>query len=208
MLVLKKHFIVFGSRHNDMNEKKDRFDDLAELRTGSRNVYDGVLLHVFRDTVTLPNGAPAVRELIRHQGAVAVVPIMDDGRVIVERQFRYPLNEVITEIPAGKLDSISEDRLEAAKRELREETGYTAEEWISLGDYHPTVAYSDERITMFLARGLKKGERDLDEDEFLNVELKPLDELVIDVLEGRITDGKTQTALLKAWLYQKNNNTD
>ena len=191
-----------------MNEKKDRFDDLAELRTGSRNVYDGVLLHVFRDTVTLPNGAPAVRELIRHQGAVAVVPIMDDGRVIVERQFRYPLNEVITEIPAGKLDSISEDRLEAAKRELREETGYTAEEWISLGDYHPTVAYSDERITMFLARGLKKGERDLDEDEFLNVELKPLDELVIDVLEGRITDGKTQTALLKAWLYQKNNNTD
>ena len=191
-----------------MNEKKDRFDDLAELRTGSRNVYDGVLLHVFRDTVTLPNGAPAVRELIRHQGAVAVVPITDDGRVIVERQFRYPLNEVITEIPAGKLDSISEDRLEAAKRELREETGYTAEEWISLGDYHPTVAYSDERITMFLARGLKKGERDLDEDEFLNVELKPLDELVIDVLEGRITDGKTQTAVLKAWLYQKNNNTN
>lgn len=187
-----------------MSDSKESFANLAEIKTGSEKVFEGKLLHVYRDTVMLPNGSPATREFIRHQGAVAVVPLTADGRVIIERQFRYPLNEVITEIPAGKLDSYSEDRLEAAKRELREETGYTAEEWISLGDYHPTVAYSDERITLFLAKRLKKGARELDDDEFLNVDSAPLEELVRDVMEGRITDGKTQTAILKTWLYLKN----
>ena len=174
------------------------FKNLAEVQTGSEEIFDGVILHVFKDTVQLPNGNPATRELLRHVGAVGVIPVTEDGKVIVERQFRYPLGRVITEIPAGKLDSFSEDRLSAAKRELEEETGYTADEWIDMGDYYPTPAYCDERITLYLARGLHQGQRHLDEDEFLNFEAVPLSQLVEDVMEGRITDGKTQVAVLKA----------
>ena len=146
----------------------------------------------------LPNGKPATREVIRHVGAVGVIPITDDGKVIIEKQFRYPLNRVVTEIPAGKLDSFTEDRLSAAKRELEEETGYTATEWTLLGDYIPTCAYCDERITLYLARGLSLGQRHLDEDEFLNFEAVPLETLVEQVMDGTITDGKTQVAVLKA----------
>ena len=174
------------------------FKNLTEVQTGSQEIFDGVILHVFKDTVQLPNGHSATREVIRHVGAVGVIPITEDGKAIIERQFRYPLNRVITEIPAGKLDSLSEDRLSAAKRELEEETGYTAEEWICLGDYYPAAAYCDERITLYLARGLTLGQRHLDEDEFLNFEAVPLTTLVEDVMEGRITDGKTQVAVLKA----------
>ena len=173
------------------------FENLTEVQTGSEEIFDGVILHVLKDTVELPNGHSATREVIRHVGAVGVVPLTDDGKVIVERQFRYPLNRVITEIPAGKLDSFTEDRLSAAKRELEEETGYTAREWISMGDYYPTPAYCDERITLYLARGLELGTRHLDEDEFLNFEAVPLTDLVEDVMAGRITDGKTQVAILK-----------
>ena len=173
------------------------FQNLTEVQTASQEIYDGVVLHVFKDTVALPNGMPAPREVIRHVGAVAVVPLTDDGKVIMERQFRYPLDRVVTEIPAGKLDSKAEDRLSAAKRELEEETGYTAKEWTSLGDYYPVAAYSDERITIYLARGLELGQRNLDEDEFLNFEAIPLSDLVADVMAGRITDGKTQVAILK-----------
>lgn len=174
------------------------FKNLNEVKTGSEEIFDGVILHVFKDTVQLPNGNPATREVIRHVGAVGVIPITDDGKVIIERQFRYPLDCVITEIPAGKLDSFTEDRLSAAKRELEEETGYTAKEWISMGDYYPTPAYCDEQITLYLARGLKEGNRHLDEDEFLNFEAVPFSELLEDVMAGRITDGKTQVAVLKA----------
>jgi ADP-ribose pyrophosphatase len=174
------------------------FKNLTEVQTDSQEIYDGVILHVFKDTVSLPNGNPATREVIRHVGAVGVIPITEDGKVIIERQFRYPLDRVVTEIPAGKLDSFTENRLSAAKRELEEETGYTAKEWISLGDYYPTPAYCDERITLYLARGLALGQRHLDEDEFLNFELVPLSDLVEDVMNGRITDGKTQVAVLKA----------
>ena len=182
----------------------NHFENLTEVKTGSQEIFDGVILHVYKDTVQLPNGKPATREVIRHVGAVGVIPITEDGKVIVERQFRYPLNRVITEIPAGKLDSRTEDRLSAAKRELEEETGYTATEWIDMGDYYPAAAYCDERITLYLARGLSLGQRHLDEDEFLNFEAVPLSELVEDVMAGRITDGKTQVAVLKAWkLLQK-----
>lgn len=173
------------------------FENLAEVKTGSEEIFDGIILHVFKDTVQLPNGNPATREVIRHVGAVGVVPVTDDGKVIVEQQFRYPLDQVITEIPAGKLDSFTEDRLSAAKRELEEETGYTAKEWVELGDYYPTPAYCDERITLYLARGLAQGQRHLDEDEFLNFKAVPLADLVEDVMAGRITDGKTQVAILK-----------
>lgn len=179
------------------------FQDLKEVQTGSQEIYDGVIVHLYKDTVQLPNGNPATREVIRHIGAVAVVPVTDDGNVIVERQFRYPLHEVITEIPAGKLDSAAEDRLSAAQRELREETGYTADSWQELGDFHPTPAYCDENITLYLATGLHLGQRELDEDEFLNVVAVPLEELVADIMAGRITDGKTQTAILKAYYLLK-----
>ena len=181
----------------------EEFQNLNEVMVASEEIFDGHVVHLYKDTVELPNGKYATREVVRHVGAVAVVPLTDDGKVIVERQFRYPLDCVITEIPAGKLDSKSEDRLSAAKRELQEETGYTAEEWIDLGDYYPAAAYTDERISLYLAKGLKLGERNLDEDEFLNVVAVDLEELVADVLNGTITDGKTQAALLKAYMRLK-----
>lgn len=177
----------------------DVFENLREEPLQSQEIFDGVVVHLFKDTVTLPNGHTAIREVIRHIGAVAVVPVTDDGKVIIERQFRYPLNEVITEIPAGKLDSFTEDRLAAAKRELEEETGYTADNWQELGDFHPTAAYCDEKITLYLATGLRLGNRHLDDDEFLNVMAVPMEELVADIMSGRITDGKTQAAILKAY---------
>ena len=176
----------------------EAFQNLSEVQVSSQEIFDGAVVHLYKDIVTLPNGKSAVREVIRHVGAVAVGPVTDDGKVIVERQFRYPLNRVITEIPAGKLDSFTEDRLSAAKRELREETGYTADNWTELGDFHPTAAYCDEKITLYLATGLHQGERELDEDEFLNVIAVPMEALVADIMAGRITDGKTQTAILKA----------
>ena len=171
---------------------------LGETAVSTEDIFDGVILHVKRDMVRLSNGSETVREVIRHIGAVCVIPVTDDNRVIMERQFRYPLNKVILEIPAGKLDAPDEDRLSAIRRELREETGYTADEWTELGDFHPAPAYCDEYITMYMARGLHRGERDLDEDEFLDVYAIPLSELVQDVMEGRISDAKTQVCILKA----------
>ena len=140
------------------------FANLIETTISSEEIFDGQVVHLYKDDISLPIGKPATREVIRHVGAVAIVPMTEDGKVIIERQFRYPLNRVITEIPAGKLDSKSEDRLSAAKRELEEETGYLADEWIELGDYIPAAAYCDEVMTMYLAKGLHMGTRNLDED--------------------------------------------
>lgn len=175
----------------------DELKMLQETYERGSTVYEGRILHVREDFVSLPNKTIASRELIRHIGAVCIIPVTDDRKVVVERQFRYPINQVVTEIPAGKLDKKEEDRLEAAKRELREETGYTADHWEDIGIYYPAAAYSDEKITMYLATGLHEGERDLDEDEFLNYTLIPLDDLVKMVLNGEIPDGKTQVAILK-----------
>ena len=171
---------------------------LREKKTAGEEIFSGVILHVVRDTVELPNGNTSVREVIRHIGAVCVIPVTDDNRVIVERQYRYPLDRVILEIPAGKLDAPDENRLSAIQRELREETGYTADEWTEIGDFHPAPAYSDEFITMYLARGLHKGEQDLDADEFLDVTTIPLTDLVEAVMNGEISDAKTQVCILKA----------
>ena len=171
---------------------------LREVKTGSEEIFNGVILHVQRDTVRLPNGNETVREVIRHIGAVCVIPVLDNGDVIMERQYRYPLDRVILEIPAGKLDSAGENRLSAIKRELSEETGYTADEWTEIGDFHPAPAYSDEFITMYLARKLRKGDRHLDADEFLDVCTIPLKDLVEDVMAGKISDAKTQVCILKA----------
>ena len=171
---------------------------LREVRTGSEEIFNGVVLHVQRDTVRLPNGSETIREVIRHIGAVCVIPVLENGDVVMERQYRYPLDRVILEIPAGKLDAADEDRFSAIQRELREETGYTADEWTVIGDFHPAPAYSDEFITMYMARGLRKGDRHLDEDEFLDVYTVPLKDLVEDVMAGRISDAKTQVCILKA----------
>lgn len=176
----------------------DNEEYLREEQLDSEEIFDGVILHVVKDKIKLSTGNTSYREVIRHIGAVCVIPVTDNNEAIVERQYRYPFDEVITEIPAGKLDSKTEDRLEAAKRELREETGYTADKWTNIGNFYPAAAYSDERITMFLAQGLHKGEQDLDDDELLNVKKVPLSDLVDDVMAGKIPDSKTQVAILKA----------
>ena len=177
--------------------------ELSETPVSSEELFQGKILHLYRDTVRLPNGKPVGRELIRHVGAVCVVPLTEDGRVVVERQYRYPVNQVITEIPAGKLNFREEDREAAIRRELREETGAEAQELICLGPLYPACAYSDESITMYLAKGLTFGSRDLDEDEFLNVQLVPLEELVRDIMDGKIPDAKTQAAVLRVYLMEK-----
>lgn len=173
--------------------------NLIETQLSSGDIFEGKILHVKLDTVRLPNGAEATREIIHHVGAVCVLPLTADGKVVVERQFRYPMNEVITEIPAGKLDSPDEDPFEAIKRELREETGATADKWTCLGPFYPAAAYSDERIWMYLAEDLHFGQQDLDKDEFLDVTLVPLEELVEQVMAGQIPDAKTQTAVMRVW---------
>ena len=184
-------------------DRKMKEEELKEIRVGTEDIFSGVILNVKRDRVELPNGHRTIRELIRHVGAVCVVPVTEDGRVVVERQYRYPIDQVITEIPAGKLDSKAEDRLSAAKRELWEETGITADRWTDMGLYYGAPAYTDEKITMYLAQGLHRGQQHLDEDEFLNVKTVPIVDLVEDILSGAITDGKTQAAVLKAAMLLK-----
>ncbi len=182
-----------------MNEYKD----LEEKTISSEEIYKGALLHIFKDEVELPNGDKTAREHFIHGGAAAIVALTDDENIIMEKQFRYPFHRVITEIPAGKLDSPQEDRLKAAKREFLEETGYTAKNWVCLGDFYPSVAYTNEVITCYLATNLEKGDQKLDEDEFLNVFEMPFKEAVKEVLEGKINDGKTIAAILKAYFYLK-----
>ena len=178
--------------------------DLAERQVTSEEIMDGTVLHVFCDQVRLPNGNLARREIIRHVGAVCIVPLTQDGQVVVERQYRYAVGRAITEIPAGKLDSREEVPLEAAKRELQEETGLSADQWYDLGIFYPAPAYSDETIHMFLAKGLHRGSQHLDDDEFLEVRTVPLQDLVSDILAGSIPDLKTQAAVLRAYLMQQN----
>ncbi len=172
--------------------------DLIETTISSEEIYNGKIVHLFRDTVRLPNGKEAIREVMRHAGAAAVVPVTEDGDVILVRQYRYPFSAVMLEIPAGKLDP-SEQPLDCAKRELLEETGFEAREMTSLGVIYPSIAVMDEKIHLFLARGLTFRAANLDADEFLHVVRLPLRELVADILSGAVPDGKTQIAVLKAW---------
>lgn len=196
-------FIMLMGRKIPMNNTNE-LDMLKETYVRGTSIFEGRILNLREDFVSLPNQSIASRELIRHIGAVCIIPVTEDKKVVIERQFRYPVDQVITEIPAGKLDRKDEDRLEAAKRELREETGYTADHWEDLGIYYPAAAYCDEKITMYLATGLHEGKRDLDEDEFLNYSLVPLEDLVQMVLNGEIPDGKTQVAILKVNEILKN----
>ena len=172
--------------------------DLIETTISSEEVYHGVMIRLERDTVCLPNGNTAIREVMRHPGAAAVVPLTREGNVVLVRQFRYPFSRVMLEIPAGKLDP-NEAPADCARRELQEETGFLAEELISLGVFFPSIAMLDEQIHLFLARGLTPSSANLDEDEFLHVEQRPLKDLVQQILRGEVPDGKTQTAILKAY---------
>lgn len=180
-------------------------EKLIEKMKNSQLLYDGKVVHLYRDTVTLPDGGESVREYVRHVGAVCVVPITDDGNVVLVRQYRYAIGQVLTEIPAGKLDSPDEDWREAALRELREETGATPREFYDLGDYYGSPAIMGERIRVFLARGLSFTDQHLDDDEFLDVIQIHLADAVRQVLSGEITDGKTQAGILRAALWGREN---
>lgn len=168
--------------------------DLVEHRLDSEPVYDGSLLHVRRDRVRLPDGNEAVREHILHPGAVMIVPLLENGDLVMERQYRYPLSREFLELPAGKIDA-GEDPLVCAQRELLEETGYKAAEWRRLGCIHPAISYSNEQIDIYLARDLTLSERHLDHGEFLEVVEVPLLDAIEMVKSGEITDAKTLAGL-------------
>ncbi len=175
--------------------------DLSERQLSSESVYEGHFLHVRRDQIALPDSSTASREYIVHPGAVVVVPLLYDAsggvRVVLERQFRYPLGRVLIEFPAGKLEH-GEDSLLCVQRELREETGYSAREWAFAGVIHPTIAYSTEHIDVWFARGLQAGAAKLDPGEFLEVFTASPDDLLEWCAQGLVTDGKTLSCLL--WL--------
>lgn len=170
--------------------------DLGEQTLSSRLVYDGHLLRVHEDRVRLPNGRESGREYIRHPGAAAILGLPDDQTVLLVRQYRYPVDRVCVELPAGKLDP-GETPLTAAGRELAEETGYSAADWRPLGLLHPTFAYSDEIIHLFLARGLTRGTPCDDPDESIEVFEAPLADAFAWVEEGVITDAKTIVAFFR-----------
>ncbi|WP_372658567.1 NUDIX domain-containing protein [Hydrogenophaga sp.] len=170
---------------------------LRETPLRREEVLQGHFLHVVRDTVRLPSGQEATREYVLHPGAVMVIGLLDDGQVVLERQYRHPMRDVMIEFPAGKLDA-GEDSLVCAQRELLEETGYSAREWAWAGRLAPTIAYSDETIDIWFARGLVQGERQLDDGEFLDVFSATPAELQAWCRSGEVIDCKTLVGAL--WL--------
>ena len=170
---------------------------LREHRLESRELVKGHFLHAFRDTVRLPDGSEASREYVRHPGAVMIIAQLPDGSLVLERQYRYPVQAVMVEFPAGKLDA-GEASLACAQRELLEETGYTARSWARAGVMHPVISYSTEFIDIWFARDLGAGKRQLDAGEFLDVFTASPAELLQWCGDGRVTDGKTLTGAL--WL--------
>ncbi len=176
--------------------------DLIEKKVSGEDIFDGIVLHVRKDTVELPNGNTSTREYIKHNGAVCVIPVTDDGEVVLERQYRYAIGKVLTEIPAGKLEP-GEDRVEAAKRELKEETGYVAGKMTYLGEFYGSPALLEERVTMYMATELTKSEMQLDDDEFLEVFTMPLEEAFEKAMANEFDDAKTHLCVLKAYLLLK-----
>jgi ADP-ribose pyrophosphatase len=182
-----------------LTDNNDPDAHLRELTVTSEQVWQGRFLDVRRDTVQLPNGAQTTREYIVHNGAVMVVPILGDGRLVMERQYRYPLRRVMLEFPAGKIDG-GESPFVCGVRELEEETGYRAREWARAGLLHNAMAYSDEGIEIWFARGLTRGAAKLDDEEFLEIVTHSEAEIEALCASGGITDAKTLIGLL--WLQK------
>ncbi len=177
--------------------------DLTETEIDSEVVYAGGFIRVHKDHVRLPDATVSVREYIKHPSAVAILALLDDGRLIMERQFRYPPRQEFIELPAGKIDQ-GETALQTAQRELLEETGYVAKEWTHLTTAWPCIGYADERMEYFLARGLTQQERKLDDGEFLEVFELSLSEAMEWIRQGKISDSKTLVGLF--WLEKTLNN--
>ncbi len=173
---------------------------LYEKKLDSKIIHEGRIITVTKDTVELENGMTALREVVHHSGGVCVLPLTDENEIIFVKQFRYPFQSVLLEIPAGKLNK-GEDPFECGKRELKEETGACATEYTFLGVMYPTTAYLTEKIHIYLARGLDFSSQSLDDDEFLDVVKLPFDKAVEMVLNNEICDAKTQIAILKAKLF-------
>ncbi len=182
-----------------MDPRERKFDDssLTESKVASELIFDGCIIKVFKDTVSLPNGNTATREVVRHNGAACVVPITDDNEILTVRQYRYALGRVTLEIPAGKIDP-GESPETCAVRELAEETGFTAGKLTYIGPLHTSVGFCNEVIHMYIATGLVRHELAPDEDEFLTLSAIPMDKLEEMILSGEITDSKTMSAVLKA----------
>lgn len=176
--------------------------NLEEKTLTENYVFDGPLIKVRKDSALIPNGNVATRVVVEHPGGVCVVPLTDEDEVLFVQQFRYPYKEFLLEIPAGKRDP-GEDPLTTGKRELSEETGFTAQNYVFLGTLYPTPGYCDEVIYMYLATDLTAGQTHPDEDEFVEVVKMPLSEAVQKILAGEITDAKTQTAILKVWAMRQ-----
>lgn len=170
---------------------------LEEKTLKSETVYEGLIFNITHDTVLLENEKTAFRDVLWHHGGVCVIPVTDDNEIYLVKQFRYPFSAALLEVPAGKLEK-GESHEVCGRRELLEETGFTCEEFIYLGEMLPTPAYNSEITHMYLAKGLKFTKQSLDDDEFLDVEKMPLSEAVELVMNGKIRDGKTQIAILKA----------
>ena len=185
-------------------DKKQEYEAMKEKTIASKEVFKGVVLDVFDDEIQLPNGKKSHREVIRHCQAAAILAINEKGEVLLEDQYRYPYDAIITEIPAGKADP-NEEPLTTAKRELEEETGYQARKIQELGLFYPSVGYTDEAIHLFLAEDLYKTHQHLDDGEMLNYYFLPLDEVLKKVRSGEINDGKKLAALLHYVLLKKNN---
>jgi len=176
-------------------------DDLTEKQVRSEQLVDGALLKVYRDHAEMPDGSTAVREWIDHPGAAAIVPLFEDGQTVLIRQFRYPPRRVFWEVPAGKIDTSGEPPEAVAARELEEETGWRADRFEHVGSSYPCIGYSNEVIHFYVARGLERGQRELEDHEFMDVEMMPFSDAVAMARRGDILDMKSVTALLFAAVH-------
>lgn len=177
--------------------------DMREKLIKSEEIFKGRVITLKKETVLLPNGEEAGREIVLHPGGVAILPLDDNGDVYMVRQYRRPFDDILLEIPAGKLN-YGEDHFECGVRELEEETGLTASKYDYLGEFYVTPGFCREKIHLYLARGLKKGEMHLDEDEFLEVEKISLENLINMVMTNEIKDAKTAIAILKTKVFLEN----
>lgn len=177
--------------------------DIREKTVKTERIFEGKIIKVDYDTVILPNGKQATREIVRHPGGVGVVAVDDSDMIYMVKQYRIPYDDILLEIPAGKLDK-DENIDSAAARELSEETGLSAKEWKYIGDFYPSVGFCDENLRLYMASGLVPGDVHPDDDEFLNVVKMPFDEVAAMCVEGKIKDGKTIAAVLKADYIRKN----